>query len=216
MGKFGFTVCALLVLSTTCHSQLDSQIVAPPFNDRYSQIVRALESGNAAIDFQDFRYSFLESRQFVIAGELSPTFDSLEKEMYTQIKSKQYSSVLSLAKRLLNIDYTNMSAHKVLSQTYRILGDTVNSQKYRTIELGLLRSIVSKRDGNSVESAWPVIQLSEEYFILQMLDARLKKQSTVTSEGIFDKMQVEVEGREKVYYFEVSKVFEGYKRRGLN
>jgi len=45
----------------------------------------------------------------------------------------------------------------------------------------------------------------------------LLKQSIDNSGGLCDKMDVKMEdGGEKTYYFETSKVFEGYKKLGLN
>ena len=39
---------------------------------------------------------------------------------------------------MLSIDYTSMIAHKILRQTYNIIGDTLNAKKYKTIQFGLL------------------------------------------------------------------------------
>jgi hypothetical protein len=75
-----------------------------------------------------------------------------------------------------------------------------------------LNSIVKKGDGTTCETAWPVIQIEEEYFILEMVGAKFKKQSINTFGGLCDKMEVKVDGKKKTYYFEISKVFEGYKK----
>jgi len=117
---------------------------------------------------------------------------------------------------MLSIDYTSMLAHKILRQTFKIIGDTLNAKKYKTIQFGLLYSITESGDGKSCKTAWHVIQVSEEYFMLQMLGAELKGQSIDNSGGLCDKMEVKTEeGEEKTYYFDTSKVFEGYKKLGL-
>ena len=75
---------------------------------------------------------------------------------------------------------------------------------------------VKNGDGKTCATAWPVIQIDEEYFILQMLGAALQKQSIDNTGGLCDKMEVKTEeGDKKTYYFETSKVFEGYKKLGL-
>jgi len=48
-----------------------------------------------------------------------------------------------------------------------------------------------------------------------MIGAKLLKQSIDNTGGVCDKMEVQTEEGRKIYYFEVSKVFEGYKRRGI-
>jgi len=116
---------------------------------------------------------------------------------------------------MLSIDYTSMLAHKILRQTYKMIGDSINSAKYKAIQFGLLNSIVKKGDGKSCETAWPVIQITEEYFILSMIGATLQKQSIVNDGGICDKMDVKEDGNLKTYYFETSKVFAGYKNLGI-
>ncbi|MCC9036942.1 DUF4919 domain-containing protein [Chryseobacterium sp. C-39] len=124
--------------------------------------------------------------------------------------------IIKITKQILSIDYTDMLAHKILRQTYKIIGDTENEAKYKTIQFGLLNSIVKKGDGKTCATAWPIIQIEEEYFILKMLDVKLQKQSIDNKGGLCDKMDVKTEnGDQKTYYFETSRVFEGYKKLGI-
>jgi hypothetical protein len=132
------------------------------------------------------------------------------------MQKSKYAEIIDIAKKMLSIDYTDMEAHKILQQTYKIVGDTANRNRHHDIEFGLLNSIVKKGDGKTCQTAWPVIQVTEEYFILDMLGARLLKQTLDNTGGSCDKMEIQTEGEKKTYYFEISKVFEGYKKRGIN
>jgi hypothetical protein len=196
--------------------QSNSEVVLPSFQDTYSDYVKKLESGETNIDYQDFRFSFLKSEQFNLAQAASKEFDSLKREMYVQMNAANHSQIIHITKQLLSIDYTDMKAHKILRQTYKIIGDTANAAKYKTIQFGLMNSILQKGDGRSCETAWPVIQVEEEYFILEMVGAKLKEQTLVEDGGICDKMDFKVDGKNKTYYFEVSKIFEGYKKMGID
>ena len=196
--------------------QSNSEVVLPSFQDTYSDYVKKLESGETNIDYQDFRFSFLKSEQFNLAQAASKEFDSLKREMYVQMNAANHSEIIHITKQLLSIDYTDMKAHKILRQTYKIIGDTANAAKYKTIQFGLMNSILQKGDGRSCETAWPVIQEEEEYFILEMVGAKLKEQTLVQDGGICDKMDFKVDGKNKTYYFEVSKIFEGYKKMGID
>lgn len=191
--------------------QTKPEVIIPTFNDKYCNYVKQLENGQTDIDYQDFRFSFIESEQFKIANK----FDSLKKEMYVQMGKSNYQEIIKITKQMLSIDYTSMIAHKILRQTYKIVGDTINATKYKAIQFGLLNSITRNGDGRTCSSAWPVIQISEEYFILEMIDARVLKQSIDNEGGLCDKMVVKVDGKKKTYYFETSKVFLGYKKLGL-
>ena len=192
-------------------------MIAPTFNDTYSRFVKQLEAGNTAINYREFRESFIESEQFKIASNKRHEIDSLKKEMYVQMNASNYPEIIKITKAMLSIDYTSMLAHKILRQTYKIVGDTLNAKKYKAIQFGLLYSITDSGNGKTCATAWPVVQIDEEYFMLQMLGAKLLKQSIDNSGGLCDKMDVKMEdGGEKTYYFETSKVFEGYKKLGLN
>lgn len=215
MNKTIFTFLVALFIGVTAFGQTETKIIVPEFNDKYSNYVKQLEAGETDIDYQDFRFSFIESEQFIIANKNATKIDSLMKEMYAKMKTKSYSDIVDITKQILSIDYTSMIAHKILRQTYEIIGDTVNATKYKTIQFGLLNSIVKKGDGKTCETSWPVIQISEEYFILEMLDAELLKQSIDNKGGLCDKMEVKVDGKKKTYYFDISKVFLGYKKLGL-
>lgn len=210
-----FILSIILTMSICSFGQTTSQVVVPNFSDKFCDFVKKLEAGQTDIDYQDFRFSFIESEQFIIASKKSTVFDSLKKEMYVQMKISNSQEVIKITKQMLSIDYTSMIAHKILRQTYKIIGDTVNAVKYKTIQFGLLNSIVKKGDGKTCGTAWPVIQIEEEYFILEMLGAKLQEQSVDNDGGHCDKMEVNVDGNKKTYYFEITKVFEGYKKLGI-
>ena len=197
-------IIALTVTSVTVFGQTTS-IVVPKFDDKYSKYVQMLEDGEIDIDYKDFRYSLLESEQFkIISGKLRELFDLREK-IDKQMDKSDYNKVISTTKKMLSIDYANMLAHSILSHTYQIIGDSINAQKHKIILLGLLHSIIDNRDGKSRETAWSVIQISEEYFILDMLGAKLKYRNTYNDNngGLCDKMDVIIDGENKTYYFEI-------------
>jgi hypothetical protein len=212
MKRTSLLILIFLLTSSRGLAQSNHEIVIPGFDDKYSNYVKQLESGKTDIDYQDFRFSFLESEQFKVAGRGSEAFDDLTKQMYVQMDRSDFAEVIKITKQMLSIDYTSMLAHKILRQTYAAIGDTLNAAKYKTIQFGLMNSIVRKGDGQSCETAWPVIQTSEEYFILQMVGATLRHQSIDNNGGFCDKMEVEEDGEEKVYYFGITKVFEGHKK----
>ena len=214
MTKLLCLICLLVSFSGVSFAQHDAQVIVPKFNDYYSKTVQQLEWGNTNIDYKAFRKSFIESEQFKAAAGRSSEFDSLKKEMYRAMHDTDYKRVIRITKAMLSIDYTSMLAHKILQQTYGILKDTANKNKYHDIEFGLLKSILDNGDGKTCATGWPVIQTQEEYFILYIVDAKLKTQS-LSPDGECDKMDVTTDDGEKTYYFEISDVFKGYKKLGI-
>ncbi|MBL7712594.1 MAG: DUF4919 domain-containing protein [Chitinophagaceae bacterium] len=184
------------------------EVHIPTFNDRYTSYIRQLEQGKTDIDYTDFRNSFIASRQFDKKGT---EYDSLKRQVFSEIKNKNYRGVISVTKAMLGIDYTSMFAHMYLQKTYAILGDSVNRNKYRDIEFGLINSIVKKSDGLSCETGWHVTQIEEEYFIINIvLGAEFESQSISNGgKNICDKMTVKTEeGHIKTYFFEANMIFE--------
>jgi hypothetical protein len=216
MTKTTLFLLTFLLMGFYAFGQKAQEIITPTFNDKYSEFVRQLEAGKTDIDYRKFRESFIESKQFLIASHKSTELRTLEEEMYAQMHNSNNQEIIRITKAMLSIDYTSMLAHKILRQAYKIVGDTLNAKKYKAIEFGLLYSIEDSGDGKTCETAWHVIQISEEYFILQMHGDILLEQSVYNSGGLCDKMVVKTEeGDKKTYYFETSKVFEGYNKLGM-
>ena len=178
-------------------------------------LVKKLEAGQTDINFREFRESLLESAQFKVVGMDNSDLRALRKQLHELMKQTNYADIIDVAKKMLSIDYTDMEAHKILQQTYKILGDETNRNKYHDIEFGLLNSIVKNGDGKTCQTAWPVVQVTEEYFILQMIGAKLLKQSLDHTGGLCDKMEVQTREGNRTLYFDVTKVVQGYRQLGI-
>jgi hypothetical protein len=207
---------AVFVLAHSAGAENFSGVVVPRYHDKYSAFVTRLEAAQTSINYTEFRESFLESEQFKAASKQISDLSTLRKEMHDLMRKSKYAEIIDITKKMLNIDYTDMEAHKSLHQTYKILGDVPNSKKYHDIEFGLLNSIIKKGDGKTCQTGWPVIQINEEYFILEMLGAKLQKQSIDNTGGACDKMEVQTDQGKAIYYFEISKVFKGYNKQGIH
>jgi hypothetical protein len=208
-------LCTFLLPTAIVRAVEKPQVSVPQFNDKYSMLVRKLESGQTEINYKEFRESFLESKQFQVAASKRSEFDRLQAALPELMAQSKYPEIVQTTQKILSIDYTNMRAHKVLQQTYKVLKDEANRQKHHDIEFGLLNSIVKNGDGKSCKTAWPVVQIEEEYFILEMLGAKLTKQSIDNKDGLCDKMEVSTDKGRTIYYFGIVKVFEGRRRGGL-
>lgn len=85
-------------------------------------------------------------------------------------------------------------------------GDYQNYFYHKVMKDGLLASITSSGTGISEASPWKVISVSEEYSVLNYLNAELVSQSLITnSDGIAcDRMECTIEGAPITFYFDVS------------
>ncbi len=202
----------LILISSSAGAAGDPEVAIPEFHDKYSAFVKQLESGQTDINYREFRESFLDSKQFAVAGSQVEQLGDLRQQLFKLMEQPDSAGLIRTAKKMLSIDYTDMLAHKILQQTYKIVGDEANRKKYHDIEFGLLNSIVKNGDGKSCKTAWPVVQIKEEYFILHMIGAKLKTQSVESTGGLCDRMEVTTDQGDAVFYFGVDKIFEQYNR----
>ena len=139
LAKALFPYFAVIALAHSARTAESSGVAVPGYHDKYSAFVTQLESGQTNINYTEFRASFLESEQFKAASKQKPDLSSLRKEMHELMRKSKYPEIIDITKKMLSIDFTDLEAHKILHQTYKIRGDMPNSKKYHDIEFGLLR-----------------------------------------------------------------------------
>jgi len=178
---------------------------------RFQELVRRAETGEA-IDFHELRLAWLHGPAMK-PDPREERLPALKKAMFEAMqKGGDPRVVLAHAREIIDIRYVDLDAQKARRQACELLEEEPCTA-YRVVSLGLLKSVVEGRDGSSCPTAWRVVSVDEEYFVLRMLDARFVRQSLVSEEGgICDVLDVEYEGEEKTFYFEVSEVFEARRR----
>lgn len=212
-----FYVFSLVLVSSiyiiNLYGQNKSNIKVPAFNDKYCEYVKRLENGDTTIDFQDFRFSFIDSEQFPIAFNQMTEIDGIKKEIRKKYNEKKYEEVIALCEQILSIDYTDLDAHTYIGFTYKKLNNMEMYEKHKVILFKLVDSILQSGDGKTCKTGWKVIKVSEEYYILNLFEATFQKQSLVSNKDeLCDKMDVLIDGKERTFYFDVNRVFDGYDR----
>lgn len=187
--------------------------LVPADSDEYAAFVRRAESGATDIDFRAMRLAYLESAAFLRAGVASDQVRAQQKEMSAAMRAGDAGRVRDAARRIMSLVYIDLGAQKALRQSCKILQDEACAARYHDIEFGLLKSILATGDGKSCSTAWEVVTVDEEYFILGMLGFTLKSQEGPNGSEICDKMTgVGENGEPLVFFFDVRPVFRGYER----
>lgn len=137
-----------------------------------------------------------------------PDFDGFwnldpEREaVMAAIKSKDFPKATALAKTWLEKFPIDAQLHYLRGHFLKKAGDIPGSMYHFHCFYGLMRSITATGDGKSAKTAWKVISVSEEYALLNEIDAELIDQSLVDN---CDKMHVKLpNGTETDLYFDVS------------
>lgn len=178
---------------------------APVGGDAYARLVARAEAGDDKVDFLEMRMAYLESPAFEAGWAAAPRVRDLRTEMFAAMSSRDIKAVYAKAKETLALVYIDLEAQKARYQSCAKLGDEACAVQGKRIELSLLKSVVSPANGLSCATAWKVVRVDEEYFVLRMLEMKLTRQSVVQDDSrVCDKMEVTDEtGKPATYYFDV-------------
>ncbi|MDB5431659.1 MAG: hypothetical protein JWP35_2775 [Caulobacter sp.] len=180
--------------------------VAPHDNDDFSRLVAQAEADDPATDFRALRFAWLTSAAKKRGGDTL----ALTQKLAGAVRARKDAEVAAIARQIIAIDYTDMRAHKYLRQACAILKDQVCADHEHFVEFGLLKSIVGVgRDGRSLATAWEVISIPEEYFIVEMAGLRSSQQALVfDNDKPYDVLTVTTEdGKTMSVYFDIAAFF---------
>ncbi|MBD3242345.1 MAG: DUF4919 domain-containing protein [Chitinivibrionales bacterium] len=155
--------------------------------------------GTAEIDFRRFRQSCFVNGQ----GEADPT---LRRDLNTAIKEERCADAVELAESLLLSDFADIRTHVHKAYCHKKMGEIETYRSHMYFASGMIHSIVDGRTGRSMDDAFEVFLVSNEYGVLEYLELQLKSQSLVTRDGrSYDQMTcVNKRGDEVTIYFDVT------------
>ncbi len=171
----------------------------------YEDLLAKLKSGDAKIDYLALRLAFTETKQFA-------PYDGTEirKEMNDALDKKDYKSALEAAEKRLLTNYTDVDAHFTAFVANRELDKSNDADFHRKITLGLVDSITAGADGKSAKTAFFVISIREEYFMIAYKGFQKKSQELLRENGhIYDILTCTDPKTDTTvnFYFNIDKVF---------
>jgi hypothetical protein len=199
----------LVVLCLLAVAALHTAVAAPDQPSEYATLLASLKAGKTDIDYARLRISYLDSPEYKAAKDTS----DFEKAMTEALNKKDYPAALKDAEAVLASEYVNIDAHYVALVANREMGATDKAEFHRTVFRGLINSIYKSGDGKSMEKAWVVITVHEEYVILRVLGFQPGEQSLMHKDGhSYDVMKVKKadDGTEQTFYFNVDIPFKHY------
>jgi hypothetical protein len=168
----------------------------------YQDTVKKVESGDTAVDFGGMRMKYAASKEY------EPEAGSEEtKAMYQKLQAKNYQGALDEANKLMKIQYVNIDAHMGASAAYTGLHNEAAAKLHHDIAVGLLKSIKASGSGTSVDSAYVVIAVAEEYAFMRAMGYMPSQQSYLhKGKKSFDQMEMtDTKDNSKVtVYFDVT------------
>lgn len=178
----------------------------------YYSLFEKVKNFDKSVDFKTFRLLYAETSDYnPYDGDYEP-----RKAMYEAMKEKEHEKALKYARSILDKNYVDIDAHLICKSAYQKMNNSERYNFHQFVENGLINSILSSGDGKSPETAYLVINVKEEYAILNFLGFKLKRQSLRELNGhSYDEMEVinEETGETSVLYFNVDIPFGWLKRR---
>ena len=199
----------LVVLGLLAVVALPPAAAAQDRPSEYAVLLASLKAGKTDIDYTRLRLSYMDSPEYKAARDVSNS----EEVMSDALNKKDYPAALKDAEAVLESNYVNIDAHFVALVANKEMGAMDKAEFHRTVFRGLVNSIRNSGDGKSLETAWVVINVHEEYVMLRVLGFRPSQQSLVNQNGhAYDVMKVKnaEDGTEQTFYFNVDIPFKHY------
>jgi hypothetical protein len=201
-----FGALLLLLLSMAIYAQESVKPTSDKLTAKdYDEMLVKLKGGNTAIDFRKMRLAYTETKDFAPYGG-----SESRKKMNEALDKGEYRQALQVVEDRLKTNYVDIDAHFTTYIANRELGKTKEAEFHRLVAVGLLNSILDNADGLTAKTAYFVISIREEYFIMTFKGYRVSSQALRREDGhTFDVLSgTNPETKESVsLYFNIDKVF---------
>lgn len=179
----------------------------------FEQWVAMAEAGDPGVDFTALRQAYVRS----------PGYDGYgmgwrddQMELIKAANVHDCAKLFTIADKIRKADYTYPLLHLMLANCYHGTGDSARGEREHAIFVGLRESLFKSGDGKSIDTAYVVITMAEERFILIMNRLQETGQALLNKNGHnFDRIEaVNSETGEKAeVYFNVDAMFGSLTRK---
>jgi hypothetical protein len=188
------------------------QGVTAPSAALYARLVEKARNGDADTNYTALRLSYAQTDGY---DPYSASTSALFEDTWHALKVQDCTTALAKSTELLKIDFTRIMIHAMRSDCFDRLGDKANASRELMIGRGLAASLLGSGDGKSQATAFIVVTLNEEGFVLRGLGVTQAGQSLVTQNGHeYDEIDgTDKTGQKVSVFFEVSNLFAGLSRQ---
>ena len=194
----------IVVFAVCASAQTPQPSPSPAEKSKYDLLLEKVKQKDPSVNFTELRLAFYESPHY---NPYAPMMTY--RPMNAALNQKNYEEALKIAETVLAKNFVEINAHITAQIAYQETGNTERAQFHKFMVDGLLNSIKGKNDGKSVDTAFEVISINEEYGLIRSLGLRPIKQGLVQEKGhSYDAITVvDPEGKESTLYFNIDKSF---------
>ncbi len=179
----------------------------------YEDLVARADAGDATVDYTALRLAYVQSATYdPYAMQTRPLFAAA----WQAFQAKDCTTAVASARAMFKINYVTIPMHFVVSDCLKQAGDTAGADREAAIARGLAESLRNSGDGKSLDTAYVVVTLSEEGFILSMLGFKEERQALLNHDGHqIDLLEGKDDqtGEARSAYFNVDAPFAGLARQ---
>lgn len=172
----------------------------------YKQLLKRFESGDTTLTAEEgakLYYGFAETSAY------KGNADYGVKQAKDMIQAKKYAEAFKAAKQVLKECPVSFSAYEVIMFVDYACRDTQEVPKSETAPymrrfFKLMEGVFSTGNGQTKETALPVICVQDEYIIMKTLGlTKVNEQELVDQK--YDRMDIELRGKQCVMWFDVTR-----------
>lgn len=172
----------------------------------YKQLLKRFESGDTTLTAEEgakLYYGFAETSAY------KGNADYGVKQAKDLIQAKKYAEAFKAAKQVLKECPVSFSAYEVIMFVDYACRDTQEVPKSETVPymrrfFKLMEGVFSTGNGQTKETAMPVICVQDEYIIMKTLGlTKVNEQELVDQK--YDRMDIELRGKQCVMWFDVTR-----------
>lgn len=212
-------VFLLLLLLCVCSAATGQTPKKPPTatpiapkveNDKstYPQLVERVKRGDTDVDFVRLRDSYAEWLCDDKAETDAPNRDA----MVAAFDAKDYAKAVELVEGVLDYEFVNLGLHRAAEDAYRKLNNQPKADFHKGIADKLLNALLTSGDGKTAQTAYRVLTVREEYFIMNQLGYKVNMQALLAqNDKPYDLLSGKdaKTGKEVAVYFDISSFFGG-------
>jgi hypothetical protein len=201
-----FIVCISLLF------QIGAAAQEYPVKVSYDTLLERVRKQDPEVNFQELRLAYTETKQYNPYGGSLDARDA----MFALLNAKEYEKAVVASEKILSSNYLDINSHFVAYVANRNLKHAEKADYHKYVFLNLLKSISTSGDGKTMETAFLVISVDEEYALLNFMELQPVGQQKVEENGHnYDKMTAKDPKTKKIstYYFNVDKPFNWLRNR---
>lgn len=149
-------------------------------DENFLQMAQAAFEDPENTDFVALRVAYIDSEMYQPTGHYT-----YQKLIGRTNSATEFDDVVRICEKLLDNNPMDLEVRMMLDYAYEQIDQYDLAAKHRTFIEGMLRAIFESGDGRSMESAWQVIAVAEEYTLLSVMGLKLESQSLLNEGDYF-------------------------------